>query len=132
MDELNPLKATPASLMGCRPHFLAATQRWVQGKPIHRWGKANCFVKALDGPPSSIWEIRVSEVAPQWRLIGAFAEKDTFVGIRVHNRTYLGDYKSKTWQEAMNATDAWWATHMSAHPRLTSVDKDDLVTEFST
>ena len=102
----------------------AALTRFVVGDRIYRG-----FLKRLDPPPEEIWEIRVTQPRPQWRLFGRFAEPDTLILTGFFTRGHLGDKGSEAWREAMADCAERWEALFPNHAPYSAASIHDYVTE---
>ncbi len=92
------------SILGGAGYMEAALARWVLGDPIYKG-----FIKLLKPPPvENVWEIRVVEPTPAWRMFVRFAAPDTIIVSRAHTRGHLNKRGSKAWADAMRECDACW------------------------
>jgi len=92
-----------ASLLGGTGYIHAALTKWVNGEYIYKG-----FIKRLAKPPPDIWEIKVTEPNPQWRIFFRFADKDTIIISKCYSRNTLKDKNSQAWKEAMNGCETFW------------------------
>ncbi|MBV0888154.1 hypothetical protein KTQ54_06330 [Komagataeibacter oboediens] len=84
-----------------------ALTRWVTGGRVYKSHDTH-FLKDLTPPPPEIWEIRVTEPQPQFRIFGRFLEQDTFIVTNMHSRSFLGKKGSAEWGEAMATCETQW------------------------
>jgi hypothetical protein len=96
-------------ILGLRADVAAAMTRWVVGEWVYGNPRAKRFLHRLDSPPPEVWEFRVTEPDVQVRIIGRFAEVDTFIASRIHTRAHLGDYGSQAWQDAKDDASTMWS-----------------------
>jgi hypothetical protein len=103
----------------------AALTRWVIGDRIYKG-----FLKRLRPPPAEIWEIRITQPTPQWRMFMRFACADTVVISKTYSRGLLGKEGSKAWTDAMGECDACWkATFGDVTPYVMGNRAAEYVTE---
>jgi len=96
------------SALGLRADVAAAMTRWIVGEWIYGSPRARRFLHRLDPSPPEVWEFRVTEPFVQVRIVGRFAEMDTFIVSRIHTRDHLGDYGSQAWQDVKDETQEMW------------------------
>lgn len=103
----------------------AALTRWVLGDPIYKG-----FLKRLRPPPADIWEIRVTQPTPQWRVFMRFAYADTIIVMKTYSRGLLGQEGSKAWNGAMIECEAFWKEIFATCPPFVRGDRSvEYVTE---
>lgn len=90
-------------------HIHNALTRWVTGGRVYRTADTH-FLKDLDPPPPEIWEIRVTEPRPQFRVFGRFLERDTFIVTHFHSRSFLKEKGSAMWEQAMKECANEWVS----------------------
>jgi len=114
-------------LLGCRGYIEASLARWVSGGLVYgdRRGR---FLYRLDGPPSEVWEVRVTEPAVQVRLFCRFAEPDTLIFTRFHTRRLLGRKGSPEWVRAMTDCERTWEILFPSTPPF----RADMIREYVT
>ncbi len=125
LDEIrNPKSA--ANAFRSAGYIEAALTKWVLGERIYEG-----FLKRLKPPPvSDIWEIRVVEPNPKWRVFMLFACPDTIIVYRSHTRGHLGNRGSKAWMDAMKGTAQFWHETFGRIPHFDGGDRScDYVTE---
>ena len=62
----------------------------------------------VDPISDRIWDIRSVDPSPGIRVLGGFAEKDTFVALEWDFRENLGGPKSKEWRDFIVRCSAHW------------------------
>lgn len=71
-----------------------------------------------------VWALCFREPKPGWRLLGRFLEQDVFVGIRLYERTYLGNKKNyhriaseipSSWEAELASLQPLRSTELSAY-----------------
>lgn len=98
------------NLMIGRGPIEAALMAWTLGDYLPDNGADEAgFIKRLESPPPEIWEIRVTNPAPQARIFGRFAEPDTFIATDMNTRSFLGRKDSTNWKQACALCAADWA-----------------------
>jgi hypothetical protein len=102
----------------------AAFTRFVLGDRVYKG-----FLDRLEPPRDEIWEIRVTAPRPQWRVLGRFAEPDTFVATGCFARDRLGRKGSDEWEAAIADCVAQWAALFPGLDPHTAPAIDRYVTE---
>jgi hypothetical protein len=107
-------------------HIEAALTKWVLGERIYEG-----FLKRLKPPPvADIWEIRVVQPTPQWRVFALFACPNTLIIYRSHTRGFLDKKGSAAWKSAMKGSAQFWAEIFGTEPPYRQGDRSvDYVTE---
>lgn len=109
MDEINkPMSAVNA--FGASGYVKAALTKWVLGEPIYKG-----FLKKLAEPPPGIWEIRVTQPMPQFRVFLRFAAKDTIIVSGIYSRGRVDERGSNEWSAAMNECADLWNELFEGH-----------------
>lgn len=63
-----------------------------------------------------VWEIRSTADAPSLRVLGRFAEPDSFVALTIEARSELGGWNSPSWKRARRTTVQRWHTVLPVPP----------------
>jgi hypothetical protein len=117
------------NLLVGRGYVEAALTRWAVGDLVYGDKRKGRFLARLDPPPPEIWEIRVTDPVVQARLLGRFAEPDTFILTKFYTRQLLGDYGSSAWNSAMTECQATWNQVFGGIPPFAATSIHDYVTE---
>lgn len=88
------------------PFIKARLAIFVNGKKIDNF----YYMKRLQKAPFDIWEIRVKDMLPQYRVFGMFAYIDTFICSHIVRRDQLGGFNSKEWDQAKVLAHAYWCS----------------------
>lgn len=88
---------------------------------------ATALMARISPPEYGIWDIRSVAPEPQMRVLGAFASRDTFVGLQAYFREDLGSQRH--WDTARENAIALWQSIMGEQPRLTGGVLDDYISE---
>jgi len=121
---------SPVNLLRARGDIEAALTLWTVGDRVYNDARGRpAFLKRLKAPPPEVWEIRVTNPSPQWRIFGRFAEQDTFVATDVRTRGPLRDGDSRAWVNACNQCVADWASILPMFPPHRGVTVGDYISE---
>ena len=63
-----------------------------------------------------VWEIRSIADVPTLRVLGRFADRDTFVALTIEERSELGEWDSKGWKRAKRTTIQRWRSVLNVAP----------------
>lgn len=85
------------------------------------------YMARLDPPSDAVWEIRSRDPKPGIRVLGGFADTDTFVGLVCKTRSPLGHKDSDAWTRAINECKAEWRNLFPAYNRLTGEHVHDFI-----
>lgn len=92
------------------PDAGAATinERYMIGYMItmSRQRRRDAVLKPVEGA-DSVWSFAYRSPKPGWRLMGRFLEQDTFVGLSLKSRGFLGRMKEAFTNEALVVVDDW-------------------------
>lgn len=83
-------------------------------------------LKRLYAPPPEIWELRMRQPKPQFRLIGGFYSLDTLIVVGAMPRDALA--ARGAWRQAMAAADREWSRLFPGRDRLLGTKVEDYVT----
>lgn len=76
----------------------------------------------------AVWEIRSVRDAPSIRVLGLFAQKDTFIATAFAFRADLDGWQSRAWKQVRRTARQRWATLFNPYtPRITT-NVHDVVT----
>lgn len=64
----------------------------------------------------SVWEIRSIADEPTLRVLGRFAEPDSFVALAIEERAELGGWESESWKRAKRTTIQRWNSILNIPP----------------
>lgn len=121
-----------------RKHILRLFERWVTGELMTismNGGGTGAFIAQLDPPPPDIWELRVTEPRPQFRVFCRFIAKDLIVATCVRTRDELGPRsvrskkRSKAWTDAMYDCKTQWDKILPGTTPIAGHLSTDFVTE---
>ena len=65
-----------------------------------------------------VWEIRSVRPEPSIRVLGLFAEKDTFIATNAALREDLGGWQSKQWKDPKRLAKVRWRQLFNTYPPL--------------
>ena len=65
--------------------------------------------------PNLIWEIRSVEEVPSLRVLGRFADFDTFIALTIEERSELEGWMSLAWKRAQRTCAQRWLTLFQAY-----------------
>jgi hypothetical protein len=68
----------------------------------------DAYFGRLDPITEEVWDIRSRDPSPAIRVLGSFADTDTFLGLEWGWRKEMGDRNSRAWRDAKTATKAHW------------------------
>lgn len=121
----------------CRPHIEAVFDNWVKGVEVAvslgGSGKGALLAR-LDPPPPNIWELRVTDPSPQFRVFCMFAAKDILVATQIENRNVLGSKQTKTgkksaaWTKIMQDCNNEWVRLFPNNIPFDSANLDEMMT----
>lgn len=66
------------------------------------------YMSQLEKPIERVWDIRSRDPSPGIRVVGRFAEKDTFIALNWDLRCNLGEYGSDEWNYIINDCKTKW------------------------
>jgi hypothetical protein len=98
-------------------------------------GGTGAVLARLDAPPPDVWELRVTDPSPQFRILGQFVEKDVFVATAIHNRSILRSRnrsnraRSQGWKDAMHECAASFRGMFGAIRPVTGNDITAFISE---
>lgn len=135
---LNGTNGTVAFYKAKMP-IISLFERWVKGDLVKvrlRGHKRGAFVARLEPPPPDVWEFRVTEPTPQFRVFFRFVSKDIAVATSIRTRAELGPKQTKSgkkshaWASVMRECgDHWGKLFGSAEP-LSGDDLSQFMTEY--
>jgi hypothetical protein len=112
-------------------------ERWVKGDPMNISlggpGRGSMLAR-LDPPPSDVWELRVTDPRPQFRIFCQFAGPDILIATSVENRNLLGEKargrkRSDAWSKAMYGCTEKCGELLAPFKPFSSDNAADYVTE---
>lgn len=112
-------------------------ERWVAGEPMKvKLGGAGrgAMLARLDPPPSDVWELRITDPSPQFRIFCQFVAPDILLATYVENRAVLGERnrgrkRSQAWSNAMYSCANEVAELIAPHGSFTAGTIEEYVTE---
>lgn len=129
---------TAVGFYKCKPEVIRLFERWVKGDLIkirmNGHGKG-AFIALLDDPPPDVWELRVTEPKPQFRVFCRFVCEDMIVATSIRTRDELGPRQTKTgkksqaWASAMRDCVSMWSGLFPAHEPHNGKVSSDFLTE---
>jgi len=81
-------------------------------------------LKRLKPPVNEIWELRARHPKPQFRLLGGFYSRDSFIVLAAARRDAL----EKSWNPAIKRVDSEWARLFPSRRRLSGITVEDYAT----
>lgn len=78
----------------------------------------SCYMAPLDPVSDCLWDIRSRDPKPGVRVIGAFAQFDTFIALDIEQRDRLGGPESREWRDFIVRAKSIWAQLFAPYKSL--------------